>query len=37
VKDFQWEFQPDGLQLDFSLPAGAYATVVIRELVQVEG
>jgi tRNA pseudouridine13 synthase len=37
VRNFQWEFQPDGLQLDFSLPAGAYATVVIRELVQVEG
>lgn len=37
ARDFKWTFQADGLLLDFSLPAGAYATVVIRELVQVPG
>lgn len=32
--DFSWQWpEPDVLQLDFSLPAGSYATVVARELV----
>ncbi len=32
--DFSWEFCDDGdLQLDFALPAGGYATTVVRELV----
>lgn len=35
VKGLQWQFtQPQQLQLEFALPAGAYATSVIRELVQ---
>lgn len=36
VKGLQWQFiQPQKLQLEFALPAGAYATSVLRELVQV--
>ncbi len=36
VKGLQWQFtQPHQLQLEFALPAGAYATSVIRELVLV--
>ena len=35
VNDFQWQWLPEGehLQLQFSLPAGCYATSVLRELV----
>lgn len=34
VQGLQWQWNGDGpLQLDFSLPAGAYATAVIREMV----
>lgn len=35
VNDLQWQWLPDdeGLQLSFSLPAGCYATSVLRELV----
>lgn len=35
VEDFQWQWLPEGehLQLQFSLPAGCYATSVLRELV----
>ena len=32
-----WEFDQDSLQLVFELPAGAYATMVLRELVSVTG
>ena len=35
--DFSWQFCDHGnLQLDFGLPAGGYATTVVRELVRVE-
>lgn len=38
VTDLNHEFtSPDCLRLSFSLPAGAYATVVLRELVDFEG
>lgn len=33
VNELSWELQPDTLLLEFSLPAGAYATVVIREII----
>ena len=33
---FQWQFQPNGLRLQFALPAGSYATALIRELVNIE-
>jgi tRNA pseudouridine synthase D (truD) len=33
---FQWQFEPNGLRLQFALPAGGYATALIRELVNVE-
>ena len=33
---FQWQFEPNGLRLQFVLPAGSYATALIRELVNVE-
>jgi tRNA pseudouridine13 synthase len=34
VKDLSWQWQADeNLELCFSLPAGSYATVVLRELV----
>ena len=35
VNDLQWQWLPEGehLQLQFSLPAGCYATSVLRELV----
>lgn len=35
VSDLQWQWLPEGdhLQLQFSLPAGCYATSVLRELV----
>lgn len=32
-KDFQWQFEAEGLRLTFSLPSGSYATAVVRELV----
>ncbi len=31
-KDLQWRFTEDSVQLSFSLPAGSYATSVLREL-----
>ncbi len=35
VPDLSWEFVPDGdLRLGFTLPAGSYATAVLRELVR---
>jgi len=33
VSELSWEIQQDNLLLEFSLPAGAYATVVLRELI----
>lgn len=33
---FSWEFLSEGLKLNFYLPAGSYATALIRELVQIE-
>ena len=35
-QQFQWQFEPNGLHLQFALPAGSYATALIRELVNVE-
>ena len=37
VKDFAWQEVSEGLILEFFLPAGAYATAVLRELVDFEG
>ncbi|QEH47144.1 tRNA pseudouridine(13) synthase TruD [Aggregatibacter actinomycetemcomitans] len=36
VQQFQWQFEPNGLRLKFYLPAGSYATALVRELVNVE-
>ncbi len=33
VKELNWELEQDTIQVEFSLPAGAYATVVLRELI----
>lgn len=33
VEDFDWRFSATGIELTFYLPAGSYATVVLRELV----
>ena len=35
-QQFQWQFEPNGLRLQFALPAGSYATALILELVNVE-
>lgn len=35
-QQFQWKFEPNGLRLQFALPAGSYATALIRELVNIE-
>jgi tRNA pseudouridine13 synthase len=37
VKDFAWQETDEGLALEFFLPAGAYATTVLGELVDVMG
>ena len=37
VRDIAWREAPEGLILEFFLPAGAYATAVLRELVDFEG
>jgi tRNA pseudouridine13 synthase len=37
VKDFAWQEASEGLILEFFLPAGAYATAVLRELVDFTG
>lgn len=34
--EFAWQFEAQGLKLSFYLPAGSYATAVVRELVKVE-
>ncbi|MBN6066879.1 tRNA pseudouridine(13) synthase TruD [Aggregatibacter actinomycetemcomitans] len=36
AQQFQWQFEPNGLRLKFYLPAGSYATALVRELVNVE-
>ncbi|MDM8545310.1 tRNA pseudouridine(13) synthase TruD [Candidatus Venteria ishoeyi] len=37
VADLSWSFEDDNqLKLNFTLPAGSYATVVIREIVQIK-
>jgi tRNA pseudouridine13 synthase len=33
VKDLQWRIDNDVLQLSFALPAGSYATMVLREII----
>ncbi|MBV6537895.1 tRNA pseudouridine(13) synthase TruD, partial [Ursidibacter maritimus] len=33
AKDLQWTFVPEGLKIAFYLPAGSYATALVRELV----
>lgn len=35
AQNFSWQFEPAGLRLRFFLPAGSYATALIRELVQI--
>jgi len=35
-QQFQCQFEPNGLRLQFALPAGSYATALIRELVNIE-
>lgn len=37
VRDFAWREAPEGLILEFFLPAGAYATTVLGELVDLVG
>lgn len=32
-QQFRWQFEPEGLRLNFYLPAGSYATALVRELV----
>ncbi|MGC7560007.1 tRNA pseudouridine(13) synthase TruD [Pasteurella sp. PK-2025] len=36
AQGLQWEFIPEGLRLAFYLPAGSYATALVRELVNVQ-
>lgn len=36
VRDLAWSIADDVLELNFGLPAGAYATAVLRELVEVD-
>ncbi|MGC6358958.1 tRNA pseudouridine(13) synthase TruD [Bisgaard Taxon 45] len=36
AQGLQWEFIPDGLRLSFYLPAGSYATALVREVVNVQ-
>lgn len=35
-KDFNWQLEEAGLRLKFYLPAGSYATALVRELVNIE-
>ena len=35
AENFSWQFEPEGLRLKFYLPAGSYATALVRELVNV--
>lgn len=36
VRELRWDIDPDALWLEFRLPRGAYATVVLREIAYVE-
>ena len=36
AKDFHWTFVEEGLKLSFYLPAGSYATALVRELVNIK-
>ena len=36
AENFSWQFEPAGLRLKFYLPAGSYATALVRELVNVQ-
>ncbi|QIM69389.1 tRNA pseudouridine(13) synthase TruD [Basfia succiniciproducens] len=36
ARDFHWEFVENGLKLKFYLPAGSYATALVRELVNID-
>jgi len=36
TKDFHWTFVEEGLKLSFYLPAGSYATALVRELVNIK-
>ncbi|QIM61954.1 tRNA pseudouridine(13) synthase TruD [Pasteurellaceae bacterium Orientalotternb1] len=35
-ENLHWQFEPEGLRLQFFLPAGSYATGLVRELVNIE-
>ena len=37
VSELSWQFVDEGLEVAFELPAGGYATMVLRELLQVGG
>jgi len=34
---FDWQMEPEGLRVSFALPAGSYATVLLRELMKSAG
>lgn len=36
VRDLEWRLEGDALALSFALPAGAYATAVLREIIAVD-
>lgn len=36
AQDFNWQFEAGGLRLTFYLPAGSYATALVRELVMTD-
>lgn len=36
VRDLAWRWHEDALELSFALPAGAYATAVLRELIAID-
>lgn len=35
-QQFSWQFEPEGLRLQFFLPSGSYATALVRELIKLE-
>ena len=35
AQELTWSFEPEGLKLKFYLPAGSYATALVRELVKI--
>ncbi|TCP94877.1 tRNA pseudouridine13 synthase [Cricetibacter osteomyelitidis] len=36
AKELSWQFEHEGLRLKFYLPAGSYATALVRELVKID-